>query len=355
MSEPQSIFLEFYKTTLDYRAKVVSIIFASGVAVAIPNIVTLLDNHTKGLNEQQKQQNELLIKQQEQKLKEIELQIAKSSKYQDYVAKFIDQAMNQDIEVRIRFAEYLASVSDEPGHWKAFLTGLVAKRDDLDAKKRQLAEAQLKQIDEVQFTTLSQQIGRLEQQTKAVSAPDSGVSTVRPVSIERLSQVFGRPATNVGLSCTQADNKAFTALLGSETVGKMKPVTMLRPALESLKSIFADMAGSEPALAASIDSAGGLCIRYARGTSRLSSHAFGTAIDLTLDGTISPVGLALTSDSGKRMAHVAEFFERAGWVWGGRFAVPDPSHFEIGADLFESWVREGKLNPPASANADVKP
>jgi len=357
MSEPQSTFLEFYKTTLDYRAKVVSIIFASGVAVAIPNIVSLINNHAQALNEQQKQQNELLIKKQEQKLKEIELQIAKSSKYQDYVAKFIDQAMNQDIEVRIRFAEYLATVSDEPSHWKEFLSGLVAKRDDLDTKKRQLAEAQVKAIDETQFATLSQQIGRLEQQTKAVWASDFGISGVRPLSVERLLQVFGRPAMNVGFNCTQLDNKAIAAQLASETIGKLKAVTMLRPALESLKSVVADITKSEPALAASIDSAGGLCVRYARGSSnRLSPHAFGTAVDLRLDGMIFPIGVAPPTEIARRIARVAEYFERAGWVWGGRLALNDPMHFEVGADLFENWVREGKLNSPASSsNTDGKP
>jgi len=62
MAEAQNTLVELYKTTLDYRAKVVSIIFASGVAVAIPNLVTFLDNRTKAANEHQKQINELLLK-----------------------------------------------------------------------------------------------------------------------------------------------------------------------------------------------------------------------------------------------------------------------------------------------------
>jgi hypothetical protein len=225
MPETQNIFLEFYKTTLDYRAKVISIIFASGVAVAIPNIVTFLDNRSKSLNEQERQKNELLIKQEDQKLKQLEMQIAKSAKYQDHVAKFIEQAMNQDIEVRIRFAEYLAAVSDEREQWKAFLVSLEKKREDLDTKKRQLAEAQVKSIDQAQFTALSQQIGRLEQQTKAIGTVGPA-TVVRPLSIERLLEFFGPPVSNVGRSCANADNEAIVSQLASENIGKVK-VTML--------------------------------------------------------------------------------------------------------------------------------
>lgn len=348
-----NLFLEFYKTTLDYRTKVISIIFASGVAVAIPNIVTFLDNRNKAENERQRQTNEIQLKHEEQKLKEIELQLTKATKYQDYIAKFIDQAMSQDIELRIRFAEYFAAVSEEPMRWEKFRDNLIAKRDDLDNKSRQLAQEQTKAApDTTKIAALTQQLVRLEQQTKAVAKIDTTVGAARALSPARLLQVLGSPASEITDQTCQKPNEAFAAQLGTESVGKFK-VTMLRPAIESLKAVLEEAKQAEPALIERLGTAGGLCIRYARGTQRLSSHAFGVAIDLTLDGKFLPIGSAVTGDLAQSMGRIAEFFERAGWLWGGKFAVTDPMHFEISGDLFDYWLREGKLtavNPVVGGN-----
>ena len=60
---------------------------------------------------------------------------------------------------------------------------------------------------------------------------------------------------------------------------------------------------------------GCFCYRNIAGTTRLSKHAQGLAIDINPGGKIS--------------RQVVECFESAGFKWGGRFSNPDPMHFEL--------------------------
>lgn len=62
--------------------------------------------------------------------------------------------------------------------------------------------------------------------------------------------------------------------------------------------------------------------RLVRGGSTLSSHAYGTSIDV--NARENPLGGLPTTDQ-KRLA---EFFEARGWYWGDRFSRRDPMHFE---------------------------
>jgi hypothetical protein len=63
--------------------------------------------------------------------------------------------------------------------------------------------------------------------------------------------------------------------------------------------------------------------RLVRGsTTNLSSHAYGTSIDL--NARENPLGSPPTSDQRR----LAEVFEQHGWYWGDRFSRRDPMHFE---------------------------
>lgn len=69
---------------------------------------------------------------------------------------------------------------------------------------------------------------------------------------------------------------------------------------------------------------GGFYPRYVRGsTTNLSSHSYGTSIDVNA-GT-NPQGGASTPDQDD----IAPIFERNGWYWGKRFSFTDPMHFEF--------------------------
>lgn len=71
--------------------------------------------------------------------------------------------------------------------------------------------------------------------------------------------------------------------------------------------------------------AGGYYPRFVRGsTANLSSHSYGTAIDINAGE--NPQGSPPTADQ----AMIAPYFERRGWFWADRYksSPRDPMHFE---------------------------
>ena len=62
--------------------------------------------------------------------------------------------------------------------------------------------------------------------------------------------------------------------------------------------------------------------RYIAGTTRLSNHSFGLALDLNVPG--NQRGTVGEMDRG-----VVAIFERWGFTWGGRWSYTDPMHFEM--------------------------
>jgi hypothetical protein len=66
---------------------------------------------------------------------------------------------------------------------------------------------------------------------------------------------------------------------------------------------------------------GAFAFRSQRGSHRLSLHAFGAALDL--NPRSNPLGTLGTMNR-----EVIGVFERCGWTWGGRWARPDPMHFQ---------------------------
>ena len=67
--------------------------------------------------------------------------------------------------------------------------------------------------------------------------------------------------------------------------------------------------------------------RRISGSSKLSLHAYGAAIDL--DPEHNPLGPAWRAGAGMMPMLVVELFEEAGWKWGGRFeGRKDCMHFQ---------------------------
>ena len=75
---------------------------------------------------------------------------------------------------------------------------------------------------------------------------------------------------------------------------------------------------------------GGYNFRAQRGSSKLSMHSLGAAIDIDPENNplgIKPEHTLLGRDRGLL---VVEIFESRGWTWGGRWARPDSMHLQWG-------------------------
>lgn len=150
--------------------------------------------------------------------------------------------------------------------------------------------------------------------------------------------LLGNPRGSYDQTCQPVTNQVLAALMESQDVGPFR-VTGLRPAVESLRQVMADIAVEEPEVHVVLGTAGMLCARNVRGSqTSISNHSWGTAIDLTLEGRLDPRGDNLVQEG---LARIAPVFNRHGWYWGAGFRTEDAMHFECGDDLIRSWHAAG--------------
>ncbi|AVO37673.1 M15 family metallopeptidase [Pukyongiella litopenaei] len=155
-----------------------------------------------------------------------------------------------------------------------------------------------------------------------------------------LEAKLGRPREVLSDQCEAMTNAALAEKLVLEQVGPIR-VRMLRPAAESLARVFENVKRADPDLYARINTSGSLCVRRIRGTQdRLSTHSYGLALDLNIDGhldnfTDGKTQLGLTI--------LADFFREEGWVWGAGFRREDSMHFEVSRRQLDEWLAAGML------------
>lgn len=166
---------------------------------------------------------------------------------------------------------------------------------------------------------------------------NKGITVASPSFLEGF---LGRPREVLTDDCEPMTNPKLKELLIVEQVGPIK-VTMLRPALDSMKRVFEKVQAADPDLYARISTAGSLCVRRIRGTTdRTSTHSFGLAVDLNIDGQLD------TFTDGKTqlgLTILADFFIAEGWVWGAGFGREDSMHFEVSRQQLEAWRAEAKI------------
>jgi hypothetical protein len=153
-------------------------------------------------------------------------------------------------------------------------------------------------------------------------------------------EILGNPRESYSQECQGVTNPALKALQETRQVGPIK-VTMLKPALDSLERVMTRLKESDPDIYEKVGTAGALCVRFIRGSSKsISNHSWATAIDLTLEGQLD--GFA---DGGTQfgLLILAEYFNDEGWFWGAAYNREDSMHFEVGEETLRAWKAEGKL------------
>jgi len=155
-----------------------------------------------------------------------------------------------------------------------------------------------------------------------------------------LAGLLGRPREVLSDDCEAMTNVKLKALLVTQDVGPIR-VQMLQPALDSLTRVFEEVRITDPDLYARINTAGSLCVRRIRGTqASTSTHSFGLAVDLNIDGKLDTLGDGRTQLG---LTILADFFNAEGWVWGAAYSREDSMHFEVSRQMLEQWRAEGKI------------
>jgi hypothetical protein len=103
--------LERYKAQLDFRKFVLGSVFAAITIAAIPPLFQLATAYLEYVKSQAERET-------------------RAQQFRDgYVKDFLNTALNQDIEQRIRFARYFSSVSSDKAGWITYLDGLTSLRE----------------------------------------------------------------------------------------------------------------------------------------------------------------------------------------------------------------------------------
>lgn len=154
------------------------------------------------------------------------------------------------------------------------------------------------------------------------------------VSNAFMEQQLGRPRDSFSVSCQPVTNAKLKRNMTTRSVGPFS-VTGLRPAVESLGVVFAQVKTEQPAVYAALGTAGMLCCRLQRGSaSAISNHSWGTAVDLNLNGQLDQRGNNLVQVG---LTLLAPIMNQHGWYWGAAFRTEDAMHFEGSRDLILTW------------------
>ncbi|XDA99846.1 M15 family metallopeptidase [Sulfitobacter sp. LCG007] len=155
-----------------------------------------------------------------------------------------------------------------------------------------------------------------------------------------LRELLGLPRPDLTDDCQPATNPRLLELLSTEDVGPIR-ATLVRPAMISIRQVFANVQVFEPELYDRIKTAGSLCVRRVRGAEdSASAHAYGLAVDINIDGVLDSL-----ADGNTQLGLIllADFFRKEGWIWGAGFGREDSMHFEVSRDKLEQWRQLGEI------------
>lgn len=163
---------------------------------------------------------------------------------------------------------------------------------------------------------------------------------LNPARVATLKAVFGE-FPHLGSECGSVKNKKVAAMLETRNVGPFR-ATGIKPALDDLEAIFAEIKFAHPDLYAMLGTAGMTCYRCVRGyPGAPSNHAAGTAIDMTVGGVLTefdadevPAGLIV----------LYGYFHRYKWYWGAGYnGRRDGMHFEVSDERLRDWDAKGVI------------
>ncbi|MBK4215371.1 peptidoglycan-binding protein [Paracoccus caeni] len=162
--------------------------------------------------------------------------------------------------------------------------------------------------------------------------------------------LIGNPRGNYDQECRSPTNRAILAQTVSRDVGPFS-VTGLKPAVETLERILAQVKREERAVYDVLGHVGMMCCRYVRGSrSAISNHSWGTAIDLTLEGRLDSRGDNRTQEG---LLKLRPIFNEHGFFWGAAFTTEDSMHFEASDQLIRRWADDGLLNGTPSGTVGL--
>lgn len=165
---------------------------------------------------------------------------------------------------------------------------------------------------------------------------NAGLTAVSPQAMIAALGDPGVPKPECGIP-----SPSLTSMLEDADVGPFR-VTALRPVVEALTRVFSAVAAARPDLYGVLGASRMLCVRNVRGSeTSLSNHAWGSAIDVTIGGVLTPRGSYTVAQG---LVDLAPFMAAERFFWGaGYTTMPDGMHFEASAELIADWKADGGI------------
>jgi hypothetical protein len=292
---------------------------------------------------------EIRIRHQEARLKT-------SSKWQDLVSplgvaavaglvgivgSLISAGQNRDIE---REKNQAARILEEGKQQSALILKLAEVSEDKQRASNLLFFAQVGFLKlEPSYQVYLRKIAGLKSgeavPTPALTSPDLmqphlAKATGEP-SVALLTDFFGLPIEQNAFTqkCQTPTSVLLRRLVVTQSVGPYE-LTAIRPLVDAVENTFRKIRTEKPDLYSRIGSAGGLCVRLARGSaSKIGSFSWGTAFMVTIDGNVPAFG----AEPSAELLEIARYFEPSG------IKLSQSQYFTATEDLLKQWKSEGKL------------
>jgi len=150
------------------------------------------------------------------------------------------------------------------------------------------------------------------------------------------------PLTTVGQNERASD--LVKRNLVTESMSPLFRLQGLEPAIADLKAFLAQAFAAEPDLKSVLSTEGMLSVRVRKPTdgsvsTKISNHAWGTAVDFKIVGFEAPANTGHTVP--RFIGILIPLFNAGGWYSGVGFR--DTMHFEVSEERIREWSNEGVL------------
>lgn len=148
---------------------------------------------------------------------------------------------------------------------------------------------------------------------------------------------FGSPRARLSDECEGVTAAFWKSRMVTKSVGPFR-ANGHRLAVALLAKSLAKVKDRHPELYAGLGSAGMLCCRRVRGSTALSNHGLGLAIDFNFNGRLDSRG---DGKCQRAMLLLYSVMKEDGWYWGAEFPTEDAMHFEVSAEKVQEWIDAG--------------
>ena len=154
-----------------------------------------------------------------------------------------------------------------------------------------------------------------------------------------MKSALGIPG-QLAIDCSPVTNTNLKRLIVVKSVGSFR-VSGLKPAVSAIQRIFDKVKAEKPRLYQQVGTAGVLCVRKIRGGQGFSNHSWGTAIDITINGKLEPLG---SNRAQLGLKELYPYFHSEKFYWGAGFSPrSDSMHFEASQQLIALWKKSGEI------------